>query len=112
MKKLILSTLLASFVCIAMLKAEVKLPNVFADDMVLQCSMPIRFWGLGDKNTSVEVELGKNKVSAIVSKDGKWSLEATRCIGACGLAPVLTINDEVYGRLTTGEIEGILKKYQ
>ena len=75
MKKLILSTLLASFVCIAMLKAEVKLPNVFSDDMVLQCSMPIRFWGLGDKNTSVEVELGKNKVSAIVSKDGKWSLE-------------------------------------
>ncbi len=46
------------------------------------------------------------------SSDGKYSLDATRCIGACGLAPVLTINDEVYGRLTTGEIEGILKKYQ
>ena len=43
--------------------------------------------------------------------DGKFSLEATRCIGACGLAPVLTINDDVYGRLVVDDIEGILKKY-
>ena len=43
--------------------------------------------------------------------DGKYSLEATRCIGACGLAPVLTINEEVYGRLTTGMIPDILAKY-
>ncbi len=46
------------------------------------------------------------------SADGKYSLDATRCIGACGLAPVLTINDEVYGRLTAAEIPDILKKYQ
>ena len=43
--------------------------------------------------------------------DGKFSLDATRCIGACGLAPVLTINEEVYGRLTTGQIPDILAKY-
>ncbi len=43
--------------------------------------------------------------------DGKFSLEATRCIGACGLAPVLTINDDVYGRLTVDQIPDILKKY-
>lgn len=43
--------------------------------------------------------------------DGKFSLEACRCIGACGLAPVLTVNDEVYGRLTVDDVEGILKKY-
>lgn len=43
--------------------------------------------------------------------DGKFSIDATRCIGACGLAPVLTINDEVYGRLTVDDIEDILKKY-
>ncbi len=43
--------------------------------------------------------------------DGKFSIDATRCIGACGLAPVMTINDDVYGRLTVGEIEDILKKY-
>ncbi|MCC8142119.1 MAG: NAD(P)H-dependent oxidoreductase subunit E [Lachnospiraceae bacterium] len=43
--------------------------------------------------------------------DRKFSLDACRCIGACGLAPVMKINDEVYGRLTTGEVEGILAKY-
>ena len=40
--------------------------------------------------------------------DGKFSLTACRCIGACGLAPVLTINDDVYGRLLPEEVDGIL----
>ena len=44
--------------------------------------------------------------------DGKFSLEACRCVGACGLAPVMTINDEVYGRLVPDDIQGILEKYQ
>ncbi|MCH5198358.1 MAG: NAD(P)H-dependent oxidoreductase subunit E [Oscillospiraceae bacterium] len=44
--------------------------------------------------------------------DTKFSLEACRCIGACGLAPVLTINEDVYGRLTTDEIPAILAKYE
>ncbi|MFA7636274.1 MAG: NAD(P)H-dependent oxidoreductase subunit E [Monoglobales bacterium] len=43
--------------------------------------------------------------------DGNFSLEATRCIGACGLAPVLTINEDVYGRLVESDIDGILAKY-
>ena len=43
--------------------------------------------------------------------DGKFSLEACRCIGACGLAPVLTVNDEVYGKLVGDDIPGILEKY-
>ena len=43
--------------------------------------------------------------------DGRFSLEATRCIGACGLAPVMTVNDEVYGRLTPDEVDKILDKY-
>ncbi len=43
--------------------------------------------------------------------DGKFSLDATRCIGACGLAPVMTIGEHVYGRLTVDEVEDILKKY-
>ncbi len=41
-----------------------------------------------------------------------FSLEACRCIGACGLGPVLTINDEVYGKLTPEDIPKILAKYQ
>ncbi len=43
--------------------------------------------------------------------DGKFSLTACRCIGACGLGPVLTVNDEVYGRLTVDDLDGILAKY-
>ena len=42
--------------------------------------------------------------------DRKFSLTACRCIGACGLAPVLTVNEEVYGRLEVGDIEGIINK--
>ena len=43
--------------------------------------------------------------------DGKFSLTACRCIGACGLAPVLTINEQVYGRLGADDVDGILKNY-
>ncbi len=50
--------------------------------------------------------------SGSTTPDGKYSLEATRCIGACGLAPVLTINNEVYGRLVPSDMEGILAKYK
>ena len=44
--------------------------------------------------------------------DGKFSLDACRCIGACGLAPVITINDEVYGRLIVDDLDEILARYK
>ena len=44
--------------------------------------------------------------------DGLFTLNPTRCLGACGLAPVMTINEEVYGRLTPDDIPGILAKYR
>jgi len=44
--------------------------------------------------------------------DGKFTLEATRCLGACGLAPVIMINDEVYGRLVSEDISAIIDKYK
>lgn len=44
--------------------------------------------------------------------DGKYSLTACRCIGACGLAPVLTVNDDVYGKITAADVKGILAKYK
>ena len=59
---------------------------------------------------AIEADLGIKNGST--SADGKFSLEATRCIGACGLAPVLTVNGEVYGRLTEHDIPGILAKYK
>ena len=43
--------------------------------------------------------------------DRKFSLTASRCIGACGLAPVLTVNEDVYGRLTADDVPGIIAKY-
>ncbi len=46
------------------------------------------------------------------TNDGKFSLESCRCIGACGLAPVLTINEDVYGKLSLDDLEGILAKYE
>ena len=47
-----------------------------------------------------------------ITPDGKFSLDACRCIGACGLAPVMTVNDEVYGRLVPGDVPGIIEKYR
>ncbi len=43
--------------------------------------------------------------------DKRFSIDATRCIGACGLAPVMMINDEVYGRVKPEEVDSILEKY-
>ena len=47
-----------------------------------------------------------------ITADCRFSLDATRCIGACGLAPVLTIGEDVYGRLEPAELDGILAKYR
>lgn len=43
--------------------------------------------------------------------DGKFTLEITRCIGACGLAPVMTVDEDVFGRLTPDRIKEILARY-
>ncbi|MBP7275068.1 MAG: NAD(P)H-dependent oxidoreductase subunit E [Kiritimatiellae bacterium] len=47
-----------------------------------------------------------------ITGDGQFSVEAVRCIGCCGLAPVLTVDGEVYGRVTKDELPSILAKYQ
>ena len=53
----------------------------------------------------LKIEVGRT------TKDGKFTLNATRCLGACGLAPVMMIGDEVYGRLTPDQVPEILAKY-
>ena len=45
------------------------------------------------------------------TEDGKFSLDTTRCVGACGLAPVFTVNDEVYGKATVKKLDEVLDKY-
>ena len=54
----------------------------------------------------LDIQVGKT------TEDNKFTLEATRCIGACGLAPALMINDKVYGRLVPGDISRILQEYR
>lgn len=44
--------------------------------------------------------------------DGKFTVEVLRCVGACGLAPVVTINDRVYGHVTPNDVKKILAEYQ
>ena len=66
--------------------------------------------GSGDLYNALMEKLGIS--GGECTPDGKFSLEACRCIGACGLAPVLTVNDDVYGRLTVDDIDGILAKYE
>lgn len=46
------------------------------------------------------------------TEDGMFTLEASRCIGACGLAPVLTVNDEIHGRLSLDDVDSLLDKYK
>ena len=45
-------------------------------------------------------------------KAGLFSLTSLRCVGACGLAPVITVNEDVYGRLTVDDVPGIIEKYK
>ena len=57
----------------------------------------------------IEKELGVSAGST--TPDAKYTLEATRCLGCCGLAPVMVVNDDVYGRLVPEDVKGILAKY-
>ncbi len=52
-----------------------------------------------------------NIKSGECTTDGRYSLDACRCIGACGLAPVLTVNDEVFGKVTVDDVDKILAKF-
>jgi len=60
---------------------------------------------LEEMSKETGAEVGK------VSADGKFTLEATRCIGACGLAPVITVNKDVYAHLTVDQVAAIVAKY-
>ena len=60
---------------------------------------------LDEMSKETGAEVGK------VSADGRFTLEATRCIGACGLAPVMTVNKDVYSHLTVDQVAAIVAKY-
>ena len=58
---------------------------------------------------AVEKELGIK--AGGLTEDGKFSLDATRCVGACGLAPIMLVNDDVYGQMTPERVPEVLSKY-
>ncbi|MCQ2518806.1 MAG: NAD(P)H-dependent oxidoreductase subunit E [Lachnospiraceae bacterium] len=66
--------------------------------------------GSGDVYAKIEEILGIK--GGECTPDGKFSLDACRCVGACGLAPVMMINDEVFGRLKPDDVKGILEQFQ
>ena len=65
--------------------------------------------GSGDVYAKIEEILGIK--GGECTPDGKFSLDACRCVGACGLAPVMMINDEVFGRLKPDDVKGILEQF-
>ena len=65
--------------------------------------------GSGDVLNKLKEKLGVEAGST--TADNKFSLVATRCIGCCGLAPVMTVNEDVYGKVTVDELDKILAKY-
>ena len=65
--------------------------------------------GSGDVLNKLKEKLGVEAGST--TADNKFSLAATRCIGCCGLAPVMTVNEDVYGKVTVDELDKILAKY-
>lgn len=60
--------------------------------------------------SEIEKELGI--ACGECTQDGLFSIDSCRCVGACGLAPVMMIGDEVYGKLTPESVKGILDKYR
>ncbi|HEY1406133.1 MAG TPA: NAD(P)H-dependent oxidoreductase subunit E [Spirochaetota bacterium] len=66
----------------------------------------------GGEDLILEIERTLGLPVNHTSEDGLFSLEAVRCIGCCGLAPVLVINaKDVYGKLTKDQLPGIIAKY-
>jgi len=66
----------------------------------------------GGEDIIAEIEsllgIGVNEVT----DDGEFSVEAVRCVGCCGLAPVLVVNDEIYGKVTKAKLPEILAKHR
>lgn len=66
------------------------------------------------RGAAAVLEEFQNKLNIKVGEttpDGKFTLEVLRCVGACGLAPVVTINDRVYGHFTKDQVPKILSEY-
>jgi len=66
----------------------------------------------GSQNLLEDIKRSLNLADANTTPDGLFTVKSTRCIGACGLAPVLTVNDEVHGKLTRKDVSKLLRAYK
>jgi len=66
----------------------------------------------GIKEVMTRIENEFNLEDGKTTEDRRFSLEAVRCVGACGLAPVVMINQDTHGSVTSGKISVILEKYE
>ena len=91
------SMTLTAFAAPAEVTGEFKLTKVWQDET-------------GKVLEEVEAKLGIGDGEC--TPDGKFSLEVCRCVGACGLAPVMIVAGDVYGKMTPDRVGGILAKYE
>jgi NADH-quinone oxidoreductase subunit E/NADP-reducing hydrogenase subunit HndA len=61
---------------------------------------------LSEFKRQLKVEVGES------TPDGKFSLNCLRCVGACGLAPVVTIGEKVFGRVAPTQVKEIIAEYR
>lgn len=66
----------------------------------------------GSGEIMAEFEKQLNIKMGETTQDGRFTLEACRCLGACGLAPVLTVNGKVFGRLTADDVSSIISQFE
>ena len=66
--------------------------------------------GSGEIFEELKKELGIDEGEC--TPDGMFSLDTCRCVGACGLAPVMLVNDDVYGKITADDVKDIIGKYR
>jgi NADH:ubiquinone oxidoreductase subunit E len=59
-----------------------------------------------ESQEQVELKIGET------SPDGKWTLMTTSCLGVCGVGPVMTIDEDIYGNVQPGQIKSILARYE
>ena len=79
--------------------------------LLLVCCLGTACYVKGSQQILDKLEEKLGLATGSITTDGRFSLDASRCVGACGLAPVMIIDDDVYGRVTPDMVEDILAKY-
>lgn len=80
-------------------------------DHIVNVCMGTACFVRGSEGILKELESHLGIKAGQTTTDGRFSIDALRCVGACGLAPVVMVDGKVYGRVKTGEITGIIKEY-